>query len=166
MFVAWRPAKGLWAIYHATRPAKGRRLAEQIIARVPSCPIPEVARLGRTLKKWRRKFLAYFDTAGASNDGTEAVNGAIELDRRVARGFRNRDTYRLRMLLIGDGVTGPTSGKESRVRRVSLECSRGTQAEGSGFPEHETPHHCACRASPPTRARLNQECLAIEVPRP
>ena len=31
-----------------------------------SCPIPEVARLGRTLKQWRTEFLGYFDTSGAS----------------------------------------------------------------------------------------------------
>ena len=54
-----------------------------------------------------REFLAYFDTAGASNGGTEAVNGLIELHRRIARGFRNRDNYRLRMLLIGGGLTSP-----------------------------------------------------------
>ena len=28
----------------------------------------------------------------------------IELHRRIARGFRNRDNYRLRMLLIGGGL--------------------------------------------------------------
>jgi transposase len=39
--------------------------------------------------------------------GTEAINGLIELHRRVARGFRDRDNYRLRMLLIGGGLTHP-----------------------------------------------------------
>ena len=72
-----------------------------------TCPIPEVARLGRTLKRWRAPFLAYFDTAGANNGGTEAINGLIELHRRIARGFRNRDNYRLRMLLIGGGLNPP-----------------------------------------------------------
>src|SRR5690606_5406970 len=43
----------------------------------------------------------------ASNGGTEAVNGLIELHRRIARGFRNRHNYRLRMLLIGGGLTPP-----------------------------------------------------------
>ena len=45
-----------------------------------------------------------FHTNGANNGGTEAINGLIELHRRVARGFRNRDNYRLRMLLIGGGL--------------------------------------------------------------
>ncbi len=83
------------------------RAAERVIASFPSCPIPEIARLGRTLKQWREPFLAYFTTGGASNGGTEAVNGLIELHRRVARGFRNLKNYRLRMLLIGGGLTHP-----------------------------------------------------------
>ena len=107
VFVAWQCAQQLRRVYHQPDPATGRRLAEQIVASFASCPIPEIARLGRTLKKWRKEFLAYFDTAGASNGGTEAVNGLIELHRRIARGFRNRDNYRLRMLLIGGGLTSP-----------------------------------------------------------
>jgi transposase len=47
---------------------------------------------------------AYFDTAGANNGGTKAINGLIELHRRIARGFKNRDNYRLRMLLVGGGL--------------------------------------------------------------
>jgi len=107
VFVAWQCAQQLRRVYHQPDPAAGRRLAENIVTTFASCPIPEVARLGRTLKKWRREFLAYFDTAGASNGGTEAVNGLIELHRRVARGFRNRENYRLRMLLIGGGLVSP-----------------------------------------------------------
>jgi hypothetical protein len=34
----------------------------------------------------------------------DAVNGLIELHRRIAHDFRNRDNYRLRMLLIGGGL--------------------------------------------------------------
>ena len=67
----------------------------------------QIAKLGRTLKQWRDAFLAYFDTGRASNGGTESINGLIELHRRIARGFRNRENYRLRMLLIGGGLTVP-----------------------------------------------------------
>ena|GEM_PF-1138654 len=68
-----------------------------------TCPVPEIARLGRTLKQWRQEFLGYFDTHRSSNGGTEAINGLIELHRRIAHGFRNLDNYRLRMLLIAGG---------------------------------------------------------------
>ena len=48
-----------------------------------TCPIPEVARLGRTLRAWRGQVLAYFDTSGVSNGGTEAINMIIEKIRRL-----------------------------------------------------------------------------------
>jgi hypothetical protein len=35
---------------------------------------------------------------------SRSINGLIELARRVARGFRDPDNYRLRMLLIGGGL--------------------------------------------------------------
>jgi transposase len=105
--VAWQAVQQLRSVFHQDTPAAGRRIAEHVLASFPSCPIPEIARLGRTLRQWREPFLAYFDTTGASNGGTEAINGLIELHRRVARGFRNRHNYRLRMLLIGGGLTDP-----------------------------------------------------------
>ena len=105
--VAWQAVQRLRSVYHQDDPADGRRIAQDVLASFPSCPIPEIARLGRTLRQWREPFLAYFATAGASNGGTEAINGLIELHRRIARGFRNRDNYRLRMLLIAGGLTDP-----------------------------------------------------------
>jgi transposase len=108
VYVAWQCAQQLRSVYHQKTPAQGRRIAKKIIASFPTCPIPEIARLGRTLRQWRQAFLAYFDTGGASNGGTEAVNGLIELHRRIARGFRNRHNYRLRMLLIAGGLKAPT----------------------------------------------------------
>jgi transposase len=101
-------AQQLRSAYHAARPAEGRRIAEKVLATFPTCPIPEIKRLGKTLKQWREAFLeTYFDTSRANNGGTEAINGLIELHRRIARGFRNRECYRLRMLLIGGGLTHP-----------------------------------------------------------
>jgi transposase len=105
--VAWACAQQLRAAYTAEKLSDGRKIAEQVLASFPTCPIPEIKRLGKTLKQWREAFLAYFDTHRASNGGTEAINGLIELHRRIARGFRNRDNYRLRMLLIGGGLSHP-----------------------------------------------------------
>jgi transposase len=102
--LAWRCAQQVRSCYHQDTPTAGRAVAEKVLASFISCPVREVARLGRTLKQWRSEFLGYFDTNGASNGGTEAMNGLIELHRRIARGFRNRNNYRLRMLLIGGGL--------------------------------------------------------------
>jgi hypothetical protein len=51
-------------IYHAAGPETGQRLAEQLIDTLHTCPIPELARLGRTLRQWRHQILAYFATDG------------------------------------------------------------------------------------------------------
>ena len=75
----------------------------EVTGSFPSCPIPEVARLGRTLKQWKAAILAYFETNRASNRPTEAIYGVIETTRRIARGFRNFPNYRLRCLLAASG---------------------------------------------------------------
>ncbi len=105
--IAWQAAQELRSAFGHKNLTDGHRVAEHVLTSFPSCPIPEIARLGRTLKKWREPFLAYFTTDRANNGGTEAVNGLIELHRRVARGFRNRENYRLRMLLIAGAFTDP-----------------------------------------------------------
>ena len=56
-----------------------------------------IARVGNTLTQWRAAFLAYFATGRSSNGGTEAINGLIGLHRRIARGFRSRHSFRLRI---------------------------------------------------------------------
>ena len=104
--MAWQCYQQLRSIYHAAA-AEGRRIAEKLIASFPTCPIPEIARLGRTLAAWKAQFLAYFTTGRASNGGTEAINGIIELHRRIARGFRNPTNYRLRMILAAGKLTHP-----------------------------------------------------------
>ena len=105
VYIAWRCAQDLRAAYRTRDTTHGRALAEQILTTFHTCPIPEIARLGRTLRRWREAFLAYFTTGRANNGGTEAINGIIELARRLARGYRNRDNYRLRMLLAAGGLT-------------------------------------------------------------
>ena len=62
-------------VFHQAAPAQGQRLAARLIQRLPACPIPEIARLGRTLRKWKDALDDYFDTGGASNGSTEAING-------------------------------------------------------------------------------------------
>jgi len=103
--VAWRCAQQLRDAYRQADLTAGRVIAERVVDTFHTCPIPEIARLGRTLRRWREAFLAYFTTGRANNGGTEAINGIIELHRRLARGFRNRDNYRLRMLLAAGGLT-------------------------------------------------------------
>jgi transposase len=76
-----------------------------VLESLHTCPVAEIARLGRTVGAWKEQFLTYFATGRASNGGTEAINGIIELHRCVARGFRNPRNYRLWMILAAGRLT-------------------------------------------------------------
>jgi transposase len=97
--VAWHCAQQLRSVYRTRDLTAGRRQAEQLLDRLHSCPVPEIARLGRTLRAWRTEFLAYFDTDRVSNGPSEAMNLLVEKTRRIGHGFRNFANYRLRLLL-------------------------------------------------------------------
>jgi transposase len=73
----WQCYQQLRSIYHVG-PTKERAIAQKVLDSFHTCPIPEVARLGRTLRAWRTQILAYFDTSGVSNGGTEPINLIIE----------------------------------------------------------------------------------------
>ena len=104
VFIAWQCYQQVRSAYATGDLAAGKQIAEKVVAAFASCPIGEIARLGRTLRQWKHTYLGYFTTERSNNGGTEAVNGLIELHRRIARGYRNRDNYRLRMLLVAGGL--------------------------------------------------------------
>lgn len=71
--LAYEYARDIRDVFYQPKPARCRRLAEWLIEKLPSGPIPEIPRLGKTLRPWRTAFLAYFDTDGANNGCTEAI---------------------------------------------------------------------------------------------
>jgi len=105
--IAWRCYQQLRSAFATKNVREGKKIALEVLGSFHTCPIPEIVRLGRTLRAWRRQFLAYFTTDRANNGGTEAINGIIELHRRIARGFRNPNNYRLRMILAAGRLTHP-----------------------------------------------------------
>jgi transposase len=113
--VAWWAAQQLCLAYAHTDLTAGRAHADALIDDFLDCPVPEVARLGRTLAVWRNEFLAYFDTDRTSNGPTEAVNLLVEKIRRIGHGYRRFDHYRLR-LLLHCGIEWPTLWPP-RIRR-------------------------------------------------
>lgn len=104
VLIAWQCYQQVRAAYKTGDLAAGKQIAVKVVDSFPSCPIGEIARLGRTLRQWKSTYLGYFTTERSNNGGTEAINGVIELHRRIARGYRNRDNYRLRMLLVAGGL--------------------------------------------------------------
>ena len=65
---------------------------------------PECRRLVRTLHRWEDEILAFHTTGGITNARTEACNLGIKAIKRVGRGFRNFNNYRLRLLLACGGI--------------------------------------------------------------
>lgn len=105
VFVAWQCAQRLRSAYRGKDLTEGKRTAEKVVESLHTCPIPVIARPGRTSLRWRSAFLAYFTTERINSGRTEAINGLIELHRRLARGYPNRHNYRVRMLLAAGGLT-------------------------------------------------------------
>ena len=97
--LAWTVAQDLMELYQVTDPEAARTRATELITSLRECPIPEIARLGRTLHAWRTEFLAHFDHPDVSNGPTENLNLKIKNTKRIARGYRNFKHYRLRLLL-------------------------------------------------------------------
>ena len=105
--VAYHCAQQVREVFHQPTPAQGRRLATHLIEHLPTCPIPEITRLGRTPRKWKDAFLAYLDTGGACNGPTEAIN----------EHYRTRQTHR-QMLPQPHQLQTPNAPHRRRLRRL------------------------------------------------
>jgi transposase len=97
--LAWTVAQDLMNLYQLDDPDQAHTQAEQLISDLRDCPIPELARLGRTLHAWRAELRAHFEHPTVSNGPTENLNLKIKNIKRTARGYRNFNHYRLRLLL-------------------------------------------------------------------
>ncbi|HEX2297203.1 MAG TPA: transposase [Pseudonocardiaceae bacterium] len=97
--LAWTAAQGLMDLYQLPDPAQARTRATELITSLRTCPIPEIAKLGRTLHTWRGELLAHFDHPEVSNGPTENLNLKVKNTKRITRGYHNFDHYRLRLLL-------------------------------------------------------------------
>jgi transposase len=113
---AWTIAQDLMRCYQL----RDANAAAAVITAARDCPVPEIARLGRTLHIWRVEFLAYFAHTDVSNGPTESLNLKIKNTKRIARGFRNFDNYRLRLLLNHGRIQNNHQTSRIRTRRPSL----------------------------------------------
>jgi transposase len=102
----WAFYQHLVAAYRESDRAQGRTMMQKLITKLGRAVpkrLPELAALGRTLKKRSADILAYFDRPGTSNGPTEAINGRLEHLRGSALGFRNLTNYIARSLLESGG---------------------------------------------------------------
>lgn len=118
----WTAKEMVRDIYLTDDPATATAHLDEVIAwcHAPEAG-PELRRLGKLLGRWRTEILAHH-TTGASNGPVEAANLLIKTVKRSARGFRNYDNYRLRILLAGGTnplrETHPTTSIRPRRPRL------------------------------------------------
>jgi transposase len=118
--LAWTVAQDLMDLYRLDDPDSARARAKTLTADLRDCPIGELARLGRTLHAWRAELCAHFDHPDVSNGPTENLNLKIKNTKRIARGYRNFDHYRLRLLLNHGRIQKDHSPTRIRTRAPRL----------------------------------------------
>ncbi len=74
----------------------------------------------RFRERGKAEFLAHFAHTDVSNGPTESLNLKIKNTKRTARGFRNFDNYRLRLLLNHGRIQDNHDTSRIRTRRPSL----------------------------------------------
>jgi transposase len=114
---AWVAVDLLRRVYQAPDRDTAHRRLVVFYEWVVAVDVAEITRLATTIDTWQDEVLAFFDTR-ASNAPTEAANVGIKSIRRAARGFKNTDNYRARILLhAGQPRRVPTT---SRIRSYTL----------------------------------------------
>ncbi len=106
-------------VYATTDIAEAHRRLDAFHEHCRQAEVRELTRLSRTVRRWQPQVLAWHTTA-LTNGPTEAVNLLIKKVKRVGRGFRNFENYRLR-LLLHCGVqwqTRPTASMRARHPRL------------------------------------------------
>jgi transposase len=101
---AWQLKELVRGLFQAGGVDQAREVFGLIDAWAATVDTPECRRLVRTLHRWEDEILAFHTTDGVTNARTEATNLGIKAIKRVGRGFRNFNNYRLRLLLACGGV--------------------------------------------------------------
>jgi transposase len=117
---AWQSKELLRTVYATDGAAQARRALARFYRWADGVGVPELSRLGRTIRAWEAEIVAFHTTGGCSNGPTEALNLLIKKVKRVGHGFRNFANYRLR-LLLHCGVTWQTH-QTARLRGRPLRC--------------------------------------------
>lgn len=76
---------------------KAARSLHQLIETMEKSNLEEIKRLSRTLKKWRKEILFYFQTR-LTNAFTESMNNIGKLVQKRGYGYKSFKNYRLRLL--------------------------------------------------------------------
>jgi len=107
-------------VYAAVDIGHARRRLIVFFQHCADADVPELARLARTIDRWRPEVLAYHLTGRASNGRVENVHMLAEKIRRNAHGFANHINYRRRLIgrLGIEWATVPTRRIRGRQPRL------------------------------------------------
>jgi transposase len=97
VLAAWLAKEHLREVYAVEDPADAERLLTVVLDECRTSEVPELRRLGRTLKRWATEIVNHHRT-GDSNGPTEAMNLLVKKIKRSGCGFTNFGHYRLRLL--------------------------------------------------------------------
>lgn len=90
--------EALHRMYRCRGYNKAKLVLYKMIDEMSASKLPEIQTLRRTLMKWSREILLYFETR-ITNARTEAFNNSAKLIQRKAYGFKSFKNYRLRVLI-------------------------------------------------------------------
>lgn len=100
---AWEHKELFAAFWEQRTAAEGARFFARWLKRVMSSRLEPVKKAARTLKTHIQGLLNYF-THPITNALTEGLNSRIQLLKASARGFRNFENYRIRILFFLGGL--------------------------------------------------------------
>lgn len=89
--------ESLHTIYRIRGVDRAGQALTALTDRLAVSPVPELQTFRRTLVRWRREILAYFDTR-LTNARTDGFNNKAKLVEKRAYGYRSFRNYRLRLL--------------------------------------------------------------------
>lgn len=97
VLAAWLAKEHLREVYAVDDPIDATRLLDAVLDECKGSEVPELRRLGGTLKRWSKEIVNHHRT-GDSNGPTEAMNLLVKKIKRSGCGFTNFRHYRLRLL--------------------------------------------------------------------
>jgi transposase len=103
-------------VYAVDEPDHAIALLDAVLVECATSDVPELGRLGRTLRRWQTEIVNHHRT-GDSNGPTEAMNLLIKKIKRAGCGFTNFSHYRLRVL-AHCGLKWQTQ-RAARIRALS-----------------------------------------------
>ena len=80
--------EALHSLYRTRGYARAQQAMTRLTDHLAASPLPELQTLRRTLMRWRKEILAYFDT-GLTNGRTEGFNNKAKLVKKRAYGYRS-----------------------------------------------------------------------------